>query len=83
MNNKPEPKACAYCGHMYFKPCDGASEDCPNRIWRMEHNKRMEFAALCGKHLIAPEIATENANLLHALSENNMAEVERILQEEF
>ena len=82
MNEVSQARPCSYCGHVYLDPCDG-KPDCPNRIWRDEHTKRMEFIALCEKYLIAPGIAVENNNLLDALSKNDMAEVERILKEEF
>ena len=38
MNDKPEPRVCTYCGHVYIEKCDGKS-DCPNRIWLDEHRK--------------------------------------------
>ena len=42
-----------------------------------------EFNALCGKYLIAPEIALDNDDLQMALTERNDNEVERILKTEF
>ena len=35
MNEKPEtaPRICAYCGHVYVKPCDGADATCENKKW--------------------------------------------------
>lgn len=42
-----------------------------------------EFAALCGKYLIDPDLALENDNLRKALEQKDAAEVERILKEEF
>ena len=43
-----------------------------------------QFAALCGKHLIAPEVALENDAVVSALKRKaTLAELESILTAEF
>jgi hypothetical protein len=42
-----------------------------------------QFAALCARYEIAPEIALENDALVESLRRRDDAEVERILAEEF
>ena len=43
-----------------------------------------QFAALCGKHLIAPEVALENDAVVSALKRKvTIAELDAILSNEF
>ena len=42
-----------------------------------------EFAALCGKYLIAPAIALEDEEIFAALKAKDATEVERLLRENF
>jgi len=44
---------------------------------------KFEFMALCGEHLIDPDMALENDNLNLALLARDDAEVVRVLTEEF
>ena len=47
------------------------------------NNKLVMFVALCGEHLIDPNIALENENVKRCFDANNFIELNKILQEEF
>jgi len=42
-----------------------------------------QFAALCGQYAVDPACALENENVVAALRSRDLAELERILAEEF
>jgi hypothetical protein len=41
------------------------------------------FAAICAKYFIAPSVALENDNVVNALRNDDIQELERVLREEF
>lgn len=42
-----------------------------------------QFASACAEHGVDPAIALENANIVAALRQRDLAEVVRLLKEEF
>jgi len=47
------------------------------------NNKLLMFVAICGEHLIDPNVALENENVKRCFNNNNFMELDKILKEEF
>ena len=65
--------------------CDLLLFDCRNNATQRKrfYMTQIQFQILCGKHLIEPNMALENQNIIEALRESDDEKVERILETEF
>ena len=45
--------------------------------------KQNQFAAICSAHLVAPELALENPDIVEAIKRDNIEEIKNILANDF